>query len=1167
MALEQRLADLEVELAKRDEELGRVRTELANRRGEKDSGDLQERSLGARLSAIEKRLRMVTAERDASLREVDRRSSAANELGARIPQLEAELDQREREAAALEAEFDEREREAAALEAEASRLDEENVRLDSEVVKLKQTLERTESQTRRQAAEYGARVRELEQLVSTLAGGLAQTREDIGRAAGSRAWRWGHGATRALRRVSMRRTVTEGALSRALKRIEQLEFSGRALAEPTTETASTIAPSQIYAGDDERSEQERAVARGQLGEEIRERLGPAPKLPSWPPISIIVPTREGLDHLERLFDGLAERTDYPEFELIVVDNASEDGTREFIDEFDAPFPVRTVANTDPATFSRSNAQGVEVAAHDLFLFLNNDVEPFERGWLRELVAALSRDGVAAAGATLLRSEAGNDPASRDLTVQHRSIKFRAAEGGIRAYNSGDGQLLWDSDFGIEQRSVAVTAACMLISRERFQAAGGFGEVYRFGTEDVDLGLKLCAGGESVVASGRSILYHRESATQDSEGRDFKRTNRLLNRRCFLERWGSRVRREYRLGRLRGDRFWTDGQGPHAAITLTSLDPVDGWGDWYTGHELGDALAALGWRITYVERKGDRWYDLPGDLDYVISLMDPFDLGRVPPEVTTIAWIRNWTERWLDRPWFDRADVILTSSGRTAELIEETTGRKTFPFPLATNPARFSPGIADAGRAADYVFTGNHWGKDREIQAGLEPRDRERLDVYGKGWDKVPAIKPHARGSAPYDDLPAIYSSAKLVLDDTSGPTLPYGAVNSRVFDALASGTLAITNCESGVRELFGEDFPVWRSAGELREQIDALLGDEERREALASRFRAEVLRRHTYAHRARRLVEILEDHEERPSFCIKIGAPDWERAERWGDLHFARAIERELRGRGHPCLIQVLNEWESAEGLVYDVALVIRGLSRHHPKPGQVNVLWNISHPADLTGEECDGYDLVCVASATFAKRLEERTKTPVIVLEQATDPAVFYPDRSPEYEHDLVYVANSRNVLRPIVRDLLPTDHDLAIYGGDWEGLIDTKYVVKEWVPNDELRKIYSSAKLVLCDHWDDMREHGFISNRIYDALACGATVISDEVVGLDARFPSIHTYSTPQELRALVDESLSEPGQAAVKPPEVEPKDLTFQSRCTALLEAIGDRVHATHAAASLT
>jgi O-antigen biosynthesis protein len=1137
VALEQRIAELTSELARREEEVGRRQAELAELRGE-------EQSRKRHVEALQARCRMTASERNAALREVNRQVALVNDLRNGISDLEGKLE----DAGRL---VEKRDTEVAARESEIGDLQRSLEAAEQSLAAAERGREAAEAQGGRMASEYGARLRELEQLVSILAGGLAQTKDDVDRAAESRAWRWGHGATKALRRLALRRNVTDGALARALRRIEQIESSTRALPAAVPSPASPATPRAPEL--DDRDEEERAEARAALATEIRERLGPPPRLAAWPPVSIVVPTRNGLDHVERLVAGLLERTKYPEFELIVVDNDSSDGTREFVAGLETRFPVTTIANAEPVSFSEANAQGVERASYDLILFLNNDIEPFEAGWLRELVAAHERDGVAAVGATLLRSVAGSDPATRDRTVQHRSIKFRAAADGVRPFNWGDGEDLFECGFGIEDRAPAVTAACILIERSRFEAAGGFAAGYRFGTEDVDLGLKLTASGDAVVASGRSVLYHRESATQDTEGLDFKRDNRLANRRLFLERWGPQVRRRYRLGRLAGDPVWTDGGGPHIAITVTSLDPADGWGDWYTAHELGDVLIELGWRVTYIERKGDAWYELPSDLDYVLSLMDPFDLRRVPPWLTTIVWVRNWTERWLQRSWFGRADVILASSSRSAKLIEEESGRQAISFPLATNPTRFAPLPAEPARAADYVFTGNHWGAERDIQAALEPRREERLDIYGRGWDEVPEMAPHARGPAPYEELPAIYSSAKLVLDDTSGPTLPYGAVNSRVFDALASGTLAITNCESGARELFGEEFPVWNSPESLRDRLDELLGDDERRDALAERFRGEVLRRHTYAHRGRRLVEILGEHEERLSFCLKIGAPSWEEADRWGDLHFAKALERELRGRGHRCLIQVLEEWENDEALSHDVVVVIRGLSRHHPKPGQFNVLWNISHPADLSGEECDGYDLVCVASERFAATLSERTTTPVIVLEQATDPTVFFPDPSPQYEHDLVYVANSRNVLRPIVRDLLPTDRDLAIHGANWDGLIDTRYVVSEHVANEELRKVYSSAKLVLCDHWDDMREHGFVSNRIYDALACGATVISDEVGGLEEKFGgSVLTYTTAEDLQALIADRLDGPPISAASG-SLLPSGHAFSDRCELLLSHI--------------
>ena len=123
-----------------------------------------------------------------------------------------------------------------------------------------------------------------------------------------------------------------------------------------------------------------------------------------------------------------------------------------------------------------------------------------------------------------------------------------------------------------------------------------------------------------------------------------------------------MRREYRLGRLRGDRFWTDGSRrarrdhahqPRLRRRLGRLVHRRTRSATRSRSSAGGSATC--------ERKGDRWYELPEDLDYVLSLMDPFDLRRVPAHVTTIAWVRNWTERWLEQPWFQRADVLLASS--------------------------------------------------------------------------------------------------------------------------------------------------------------------------------------------------------------------------------------------------------------------------------------------------------------------------------------------------------------------------------------------------------------------------------------------------------------------------------------------------------------------------
>ena len=128
---------------------------------------------------------------------------------------------------------------------------------------------------------------------------------------------------------------------------------------------------------------------------------------------------------------------------------------------------------------------------------------------------------------------------------------------------------------------------------------------------------------------------------------------------------------------------------------------------------------------------------------------------------------------------------------------------------------------------------------------------------------------------------------------------------------------------------------------------------------------------------------------------------------------------------------------------------------------------------------------------------------------------------------HELLFVANSRGVHRRIVDELAPTDHDLAVFGGRWTpDLLDPRYLRGDGIPNEELATYYSAADIVLNDHWSDMAEQGFISNRLYDAAASGAFVISDNVEGIAEEFDGgVVTFETGEELHALIERYLADP------------------------------------------
>jgi hypothetical protein len=300
------------------------------------------------------------------------------------------------------------------------------------------------------------------------------------------------------------------------------------------------------------------------------------------------------------------------------------------------------------------------------------------------------------------------------------------------------------------------------------------------------------------------------------------------------------------------------------------------------------------------------------------------------------------------------------------------------------------------------------------------------------------------------------------------------------------------------------------------------------------------------------------------SIAIKICPPSWDGAERWGDLHFARAIADELERRGHRPLIQVVEEWDDADGRMCDVALHLRGLYPYVPRRGQLSLLWTISHPELVTAAECDRFDAVFTASPRHAAVVGEHAGVPVRVLEQATDPVVFFPDPDAAHDHPLLFVGNTRGVHRRIVRDAVAAGLRPRIWGSGWAPFVDRALVAGDYLPNDQVRRAYSSAGAVLNDHWDDMREQGFVSNRVYDVLASGGVLVSDDLPELREAFgDAVATYKTPDELAAHVERLLADP--AARERMAARGRDLvlarhTFARRVDTLLSVIREQMGST-------
>src|SRR5262249_10142955 len=153
--------------------------------------------------------------------------------------------------------------------------------------------------------------------------------------------------------------------------------------------------------------------------------------------------------------------------------------------------------------------------------------------------------------------------------------------------------------------------------------------------------------------------------------------------------------------------------------------------------------------------------------------------------------------------------------------------------------------------------------------------------------------------------------------------------------------------------------------------------------------------------------------------------------------------------------------------------------------------------------------------------------------------------------------VAKARDVLRRAVGDALAAGLRPAIYGSGWEGLVDPALVVADYVPNATLPVVYSSIGVLLADHWDAMRAWGIVSNRIFDALACGTPVISDFLPEVRELFgDSVPMYQDSAELCSLVEAALADPDAAKRRAGEARAcvrTDHSFDQRARQFLAAL--------------
>ncbi|MGH7233251.1 MAG: glycosyltransferase [Nitrospiraceae bacterium] len=234
--------------------------------------------------------------------------------------------------------------------------------------------------------------------------------------------------------------------------------------------------------------------------------------------SIIIPVFNKVELTQQCLVHLAKTTTHIEYEVIIVDNASTDDTAGFLATLSGD--VQIIRNAQNVGFAKACNQGARAAKGRYLVFLNNDTIPCE-GWLTALVDEVETHlDTAVVGSKLLYP---------DGTIQHAGVVF--SREGLFPYHVYRGVPADLLAVNRRREFQCVTAACLLVRPDIFNAVGGFDEGYRNGFEDVDFCLKIRKRGGHIIYQPQSVLYHLES---QSPGR---KSHEEHNSRRLVSQWG------------------------------------------------------------------------------------------------------------------------------------------------------------------------------------------------------------------------------------------------------------------------------------------------------------------------------------------------------------------------------------------------------------------------------------------------------------------------------------------------------------------------------------------------------------------------------------------------------------------------------------------------------
>ena len=250
-----------------------------------------------------------------------------------------------------------------------------------------------------------------------------------------------------------------------------------------------------------------------------------------PLISIVIANKDHVSDLRRCVSSILEKSTYEDYEIIIVENNSEEKeTFEYYEELQGNDRITTVTYEGEFNYSAVNNLGVRNAKGEYILLLNNDTQVITVNWMEELLMYAQRTDVGAVGAKLYYA---------DKTIQHAGVVLGLGAhrtAGHSHYKQHRENLGYMGRLCYAQDVSAVTGACLLVKKALYEEVGGLEEDFAISLNDVDFCLKLREKGYLNVFTPFAELYHFESVSRglDDQGQKAQRYNRESEH--FRQKW-------------------------------------------------------------------------------------------------------------------------------------------------------------------------------------------------------------------------------------------------------------------------------------------------------------------------------------------------------------------------------------------------------------------------------------------------------------------------------------------------------------------------------------------------------------------------------------------------------------------------------------------------------